>query len=94
LLVAPVLQALILNRAPRETLDWADRVASWDFERIVPCHFDRAIDSRPREFRQAFSFLEKYSPVNSLPEDDLKLLRDIDAGLNKTGLVPPAKDKV
>jgi hypothetical protein len=94
LLVAPVLQALILNRAPRETLDWADRVASWDFERIVPCHFDRAIDSSPREFRQAFSFLEKYSPVNSLPEDDLKLLRDIDAGLNKTGLVPPAKDKV
>jgi hypothetical protein len=94
LLVAPILQALILNRAPRETLDWVDRVASWDFDRIVPCHFDRAIDCKPREFRQAFSFLEKHSPVNSLPEDDFKLLRDIDAGLSKTGLVPPAKDKV
>nr|WP_228057482.1 DUF4336 domain-containing protein [Tychonema sp. LEGE 07203] len=93
-LVAPVLQAWILNRAPRETLDWADRVASWDFDKIVPCHFDSAIDCNPRQFRQAFCFLEKYSPVNSLPEDDLKLLRDIDAGLNKTGLVPPAKDKV
>ena len=94
LLVAPILQTLIRNRAPRETLDWVDRVASWDFQRIVPCHFDSAIDSRPREFRQAFSFLEKHSPVNSLPEDDFKLLRQIDAGLNKSGLVPPAKDKV
>jgi hypothetical protein len=94
LFVAPILQTLILNRAPRETLDWVDKVASWDFQRIVPCHFDSAIDSRPREFRQAFSFLEKHSPVNSLPEDDFKLLRQIDAGLNKTGLVPPAKDKV
>ncbi|MBE9186305.1 DUF4336 domain-containing protein [Microcoleus sp. LEGE 07076] len=93
-LVAPVLQTWILNRAPRETLDWADRVASWDFDKIVPCHFDSAIDSNPPQFRQAFSFLEKHSPVNSLPEDDFKLLRDIDAGLNKTRLVPPAKDKV
>ena len=94
LLVAPVLQTLILNRAPRETLDWVDQVASWDFERIVPCHFDRAIDCSPREFRQAFSFLEKHSPVNSLPEDDFKLMKEIDAGLSKTGLVPPAKEKV
>ena len=94
LFVAPILQALILNRAPQETLDWVDRVASWDFERIIPCHFDSAIAANPREFRQAFSFLEKHSDVSLLPEEDFKLLRDIDAGLSKTGLVPPAKDQV
>lgn len=94
LLVAPILQTLILNRAPQETLDWANRVASWDFERIIPCHFDCAIATNPREFRQAFSFLEKHSTVNLLPDEDFKLLRDIDAGLNKIGVVPPAKDKV
>jgi len=94
LFVAPILQALILNRAPQETLDWVDRVASWDFERIIPCHFDSAIAANPREFRQAFSFLEKHSDVSLLPEEDFKLLRDIDAGLSKTGLVPPAKEKV
>ncbi len=93
-LVAPVLQALILNRAPKETLDWADRIATWDFDRIIPCHFDRAIAAGPMEFRQAFSFLEKHSAVYPLPEDDFKLLRDIDTGLNKIGIVPPAKDKV
>lgn len=94
LLVAPILQTLILNRAPQETLDWANRVASWDFERIIPCHFDCAIGTNPREFRQAFSFLEKHSTVNLLPDEDFQLLRDIDAGLNKIGVVPPAKDKV
>ncbi|PSB53493.1 hypothetical protein C7B67_02830 [filamentous cyanobacterium Phorm 6] len=94
LFVAPILQTLILNRAPRETLDWASRVASWDFARIIPCHFDGAIDCSPREFRQAFSFLEKHSTINLLPDQDFKLLRDIDAGLNKIGIVPPAKDQV
>ncbi|NJK73231.1 MAG: DUF4336 domain-containing protein [Microcoleus sp. SU_5_6] len=94
LLVAPVLQALILNRAPRETLDWVNKVAGWDFQRIVPCHFDRAIDCSRQEFRQAFSFLEKHSAVNALPEDDFKLLRAIDVGLSKTNLVPAAKEKV
>ena len=94
LFVAPILQTLILNRAPQETLDWASRVASWDFERIIPCHFDCAIATNPREFRQAFSFLEKHSDVSLLPEADFKLLKDIDAGLNKIGIVPPAKDKV
>jgi hypothetical protein len=94
LFVAPILQTLILNRAPQETLDWANQVASWDFERIIPCHFDNAIASGKSEFRQAFSFLEKHSTVNLLPDDDFKLLRDLDAGLNKIGVVPPAKEKV
>jgi Domain of unknown function (DUF4336) len=102
LLVAPVLQTLILNRAPKETIDWADRVASWDFQRIIPCHFDSPIKAAPHQFRQAFSFLEKQSVVSAglfssyypLPEDDFKVLREIDAGLNKSGIVPPAKEKV
>ncbi|MBD2436210.1 DUF4336 domain-containing protein [Nostoc sp. FACHB-110] len=103
LFVAPVLQTLILNRAPKETLNWADKVASWDFQWIIPCHFDAPIKAQPQQFRQAFSFLEK-QPVASaglfnsssypLPEDDFKILRHIDAGLNKTGIVPPAKEKV
>jgi len=88
--VAPVLQRLILNRAPQATLDWADRVARWDFERIIPCHFDGAIAATPQQFRQAFSFLEKQqSACPSLPEEDLQLLEDIDRTLIKLGIVPP-----
>ena len=99
--VAPILQSLILNRAPQETINWADKVAKWDFQWIIPCHFDAPIKAESQQFRQAFGFLEK-QPVGGfvssnsylLPEDDFKLLRDIDAGLNKFGIVPPARERV
>jgi hypothetical protein len=99
--VAPILQRLILNRAPQETINWADHVAKWDFQWLIPCHFDAPIKAEPQQFRQAFGFLETQplgGVVSSnsylLPEDDFKLLRDIDAGLNKLGIVPPAKERV
>lgn len=99
--VAPILQRLILNRAPQETINWADKVASWDFQWLIPCHFDAPIKAEPQQFRQAFGFLETQplgGVVSSnsylLPEDDFKLLRDIDAGLNKLGIVPPARERV
>lgn len=103
LFVAPILQTLILNRAPRETIDWADKVASWDFQWIIPCHFDSPIKAAPYQFRRAFFFLEKQPTISadlfssssySLPEEDFKVLRVIDEGLNKFGIVPPVKDKV
>ncbi|GAB4534121.1 MAG: DUF4336 domain-containing protein [Pleurocapsa sp.] len=97
LLVAPILRTLILNRAPEETLEWANQVARWDFERIIPCHFDNAIAATPQEFRQAFSFLEQHPAIEvglypqSLPEEDLQLLQDIDRRLYQSRLVPPPK---
>ena len=103
LLVAPILQTLILNRVPRETLDWVNQIASWDFQQIIPCHFESPINTEPHKFRQAFSFLEKQTNINaevlknksySFPEDDLKLLKKINEILNKFSLVPPPKDKV
>lgn len=91
LLVAPILQTLILNRAPQETIGWADKIASWNFQRIVPCHFNSPIEASPRQFRQAFGFLEKgYSGF----EEDFELLKQIDEGLNRLGIVPPPKEKV
>lgn len=103
LFVAPILQTLILNRAPKETIDWADKVATWDFQWIIPCHFDSPIKAKPYQFRQAFSFLEKQPAVSAglfssssypLPEADFKLLKEIDTGLNKFGIVPAAKEKI
>jgi hypothetical protein len=99
LLVAPILQTLILNRAPQETLDWAEKVGRWDFQRIIPCHFDSPIEASPQQFRQAFCFLEK-KPLGTvlfgkgtqlLPEIDLQLLRKLDDNLSKRGITPPGK---
>ena len=103
LFVAPILQTLILNRAPKETIDWANLVAGWNFQRIIPCHFDAPINATPQQFRQAFSFLEKHPAISAglfatdtypLPENEFKLLREIDQGLSKSGIVPASKEKV
>ncbi|MGB7441636.1 MAG: DUF4336 domain-containing protein [Coleofasciculaceae cyanobacterium] len=93
LLVAPILQTLILNRAPEETLEWVDKVASWDLGRIIPCHFDSPVEADAGQFRQAFAFLEKKmdSSSQSLAEKDLELLRKIDQGLVKWNITPPPK---
>jgi hypothetical protein len=103
LFVAPILQTLILNRGPRETIDWAEQVASWNFQRIVPCHFDAPIKADPRQFRQAFAFLEKQPSLSegvsgngshSLPEEDFEFLRKLEENLNRIGITPPRKEKV
>ncbi len=103
LFVAPILQTLILNRGPRETIDWAEQVASWNFQRIVPCHFDAPIEAEPRQFRQAFAFLEKQPSLSedfsgnrshSLPEEDFEFLRKLEENLNRIGITPPRKEKV
>ena len=95
LFVAPILQTLILNRAPTETIAWADIVASWNFERIIPCHFDSPIAAQPQQFRQAFAFLEPGATSSyPLPQADFKFLKTLDVSLQKTGIVPPAADKL
>jgi len=102
LFVAPILQTLILNQAPSQTLDWADEVATWNFQRIIPCHFDAPIKAGPRQFRQAFAFLEKQlssgasslATENFLPDEDLELIKEIEGLLIKSGIASPPKEKV
>jgi hypothetical protein len=95
--VAPILQTLILNRDPQKVIAWAERVASWDFKMIVPCHFDNAIAATPKDFRQAFNFLEKspQSPdPNDLSEEDFTVLKQINSLLENSRLVVSAKEKI
>ena len=89
-LVAPILQTLILNRAPRLTLQWADTISRWDFQRIIPCHFTAPFPTTPQEFLQAFDFLSS-NHKSAFPPADLKTLKNIDALLYKPGLIPPPK---
>jgi hypothetical protein len=93
LLVAPILQRLILNRAPQETLAWADRVSQWYFQRIIPCHFASPIMASPADFRAAFRFLEGRSGED-LPEADFELLNELDWELSRRQITPPAKERV
>jgi len=96
LLVAPILQTLILNRAPEATLAWVDQLASWDFQQVIPCHFAAPVTATAQDLFRAFSFLEK-EVVNDSPQDteqslqekDLSLLKKIDRALVQRGISPP-----
>lgn len=89
LLVAPILQTLILNRASQETINWVNQIAQWGFQSIIPCHFDVPINANSQQFRQAFSFLQPSLAPNNLPAIDLQILQQIDEKLSKTGILPP-----
>jgi len=95
LLVAPILQNLILNRAPEVTLNWADQITNWNFQWLIPCHFDSPLQVTPSQFRQAFTFLEKSGITNQpVPEKDVKFLRELDNFLVSYKITPPPKEKV
>jgi hypothetical protein len=95
LLVAPILQTLILNRAPIETIDWVDRVAQWEFRQIIPCHFDAPITATAQDFRAAFDWLERKSIADTaLPTADADLLKQIEQRLVRWRIIVPATPKL
>ncbi|MEL7050870.1 MAG: DUF4336 domain-containing protein [Cyanobacteria bacterium J06588_5] len=95
LIVAPILQTLIFNRGPDAVLKWADTIAGWDFEQVLPCHFSATVNATPAEFRRAFDFLERPNQQSwtgfdhAVPMADLETLGQIDRRLEKRVLPPP-----
>lgn len=103
LFVAPILQTLIFPQAPRQVLDWVDKVANWDFRQIISCHFDAPISADPRQFRQSFAFLEKKAAVTQglsgsgiqpLAAEDFRFIKQLEASLLRFGIATPPQEKV
>lgn len=102
-IVAPILRKLIFNRNPEVVLQWADRVAQWNFRRIIPCHLDAPVMTTPQKFSQAFDFLRplpppkrgwfaKKQPISvSFPKEDMAFLDRVDRFLCDRNITPPAK---
>lgn len=97
--VAPILQTLILPQDPKLVLDWVDKIATWDFQQIISCHFDSPIMANSYQFYQAFDFLRNnYNNIpslnsNLLPED-LKFIKELEANLVRRGIATPAKNQI
>lgn len=88
--VAPILQTLILNRNPIEVLDFADQVAKWPIERIIPAHLKNDLKYTGKDYRMAFSFLEAGGVPKGLPKPlkgDLQALLDAEEGLLESGAI-------
>lgn len=95
-LVAPILQTLLLNRSPLEVLDFADRVGSWDFDRIIPAHLKNNLRFNGKDYRDQFSFLEVKGVPDGFPvplKADLQLLLDAEENLVASGAITPAPPK-
>jgi hypothetical protein len=96
-LVAPILQTFILDHDPQAVLTWADQVASWEFERIVSCHFEAAIAITPTQFRQIFAVfesphLEHLTLGNTnqpLPLADVEFILKLEKNLDQWGITAP-----
>ncbi|ELS05103.1 hypothetical protein Xen7305DRAFT_00048420 [Xenococcus sp. PCC 7305] len=91
LLVAPILQSLIMNRDRKGTLNWIDHLATWDFQQIIPCHFDAPIIANSRQLRQSFAFLESawnFGNHDCLPAEDFKTIQQIDYYLSRLKIIP------
>ena len=91
---------MILPQAPKEVIDWATIISTWDFNKIIPAHFSSPIKSTPTQFRQAFSFLENnpYSPQKLYPsgndqiyQKDSNFIKQLEAILIKLKIAKPAK---
>ncbi len=95
LIVAPILQTWIFNRDPEAVMAWVDRIAQWDFEQVIPCHFSAPVRATPDEFRHAFEFLQRHDDQSwsgfdhDLPAGDLETLGQIDRQLTGSVVKPP-----
>ena len=65
------MRTLIYAQEPAQVKRWAKRVAArWDFEQIVPAHWEAPIRATPMDFEKAFAFLEDET-IDAFPANDL-----------------------
>jgi len=89
----PILTKLILDREPKRTIEFVDRVvARFKFKRVIPCHLNNNVIAGPKEFKEAFDMLTSdpktglIKPQRPLPED-LALLQKASDLLTQFGVV-------
>ena len=60
---------------------WVDKVLSWDFERVIPAHFDAPVKATPTTLRPAFGFLQAGVNEVRFCDEDVQFLREALEGL-------------
>ena len=79
--VVPIIQ-IILSRAPEAAAAWVDKGCAWDFERVLPAHFDAPFAATPATMRKdAFGFLQAGKNEVRFCDEDVAFLRDALEGL-------------
>lgn len=101
-LVAPILESLILPQASKKVLSWVNLISLWNFEQIIPAHFDAPIKTNSVELKKAFSFLDKSAnnPYLLYPSGDRQIylqdanfIRILEKNLVKLGIAKHPKEE-
>lgn len=72
LLVPPVVRSLLYSQDPSSVREWVDMItAKWDFQRVIPAHWEGPIDADVEQLRAAFRFLEN-PEFDRFPEPDMR----------------------
>ena len=85
-----------MDREPKGTVEWADRVAERfpDMQRIISCHLSNNVKASASEFRQAFDVLRSSPGIVQKQQrplaEDLALLQQASDLLTKFGIVGPS----
>lgn len=82
---APILRYLVYSKNPAAVIDWVERCAAFDFERVIPAHYSAPLAINPQEFSEVFDFLRKDKAGFELSESSSKLLKDINGFLADNG---------
>jgi len=62
---------LIYAENPKRVQQWVDQIVErWEFDQIVPAHFEAPIAATPKDFANAFRFLQDDS-IDAFPKNDL-----------------------
>ena len=65
-----MVRTLIYSQNPSRVQKWVNIVSQrFDFDQIIPAHFD-VISATPKEFAEAFRFLEDET-IDAFPENDM-----------------------
>jgi len=68
-------------------LAWVDQIVQWDFQQVIPCHFEAPVAATPEMVYGAFDFLRRPDDQSwsgfdhRLPMGDLATLGQIDRQL-------------
>ena len=78
--VLPIIQ-IILSRGPTAVKAWLNKIALWDFQRVIPAHLDAPLALGPKEFAAAFEFVESGKNEVRFCDEDVQFLRKAEEGV-------------
>jgi len=86
LTVSPVLRILVFGKIRGAIKAWTDRILEWDFERIIPAHFDAPVRAGPNDVRQALACVVERED-DGVKEEDTRILRALNGLLRALRVV-------